>query len=104
INPLLEGAGAANPANRRLPIGNLVTRLVGCVLALPFLGPLAGALGQLQADVARQAADFHTLFNLALAALFILPLDAFARMLRRLLPAAAASVDPAAPAYLDPAA
>jgi phosphate:Na+ symporter len=104
VNPLLEGAGAADPANRRLPVGNLVTRLVGCALALPFLGPLAGALARLEPDAARQAADFHTLFNLALALLFILPLDAFARMLRRLLPAAPASVDPAAPVYLDRAA
>jgi phosphate:Na+ symporter len=104
VNPLLEGAGAADPANRRLPVGNLVTRLVGCALALPFLGPLAGALARLEPDAARQAADFHTLFNLGLALLFILPLDGFARMLRRLLPAAAASVDPAAPAYLDRAA
>jgi len=104
INPLLEGTGAADPAHRRLPVGNLVTRLVGCALALPFLEPLAAALAQLEPDVARQAADFHSLFNLALALLFILPLDAFARMLRRLLPAAPASVDPAAPAYLDRAA
>ncbi|HKW53818.1 MAG TPA: Na/Pi cotransporter family protein, partial [Stellaceae bacterium] len=104
VNPLLEGAGAADPANRRLPVGNLVTRLVGCALALPFLDPLAAALARLEPDVARQAADFHSLFNLALAALFILPLDAFAQILRRLLPAAAASADPAAPAYLDAAA
>ena len=104
INPLLQGTGGADPANRRLPVGNLVTRLVGCALALPVLGPLAAALARLEPDAARQAADFHTLFNLALALLFILPLDAFARMLRRLLPAAPASVDPAAPAYLDPAA
>ncbi|HET7594588.1 MAG TPA: Na/Pi cotransporter family protein, partial [Stellaceae bacterium] len=104
LTPLLEGAGAGDPANRRLPLGNLATRLVGCALALPLLDPLAGVLARLEPDAARQAADFHTLFNLVLAALFILPLDAFARMLRRLLPAAAQSADPAAPAYLDAAA
>ncbi len=104
LNPLLEGAGADNPANRRLPMGNLVTRAVGCALALPFLDPLVGALARLEPDAARQAADFHTLFNLVLAALFIVSLDPFARMLRRLLPAQAQSADPATPAYLDPAA
>jgi phosphate:Na+ symporter len=104
LNPLLEGAHADNPANRRLPMGNLVTRLVGCALALPFLAPIVAGLARLEPDVARQAADFHTLFNVVLAALFILPLAPFARMLRRLLPAAAASTDPGAPAYLDAAA
>ena len=85
-------------------MGNLVTRLVGCALALPFLAPIAAGLARLEPDVARQAADFHTLFNVVLAALFIFPLAPFAQMLRRLLPAAAASTDPAAPAYLDAAA
>jgi phosphate:Na+ symporter len=37
INPLIEGAGRSDPANRRLPLGNLVNRLVGVLLALPFV-------------------------------------------------------------------
>src|SRR3954468_2883983 len=40
INPLIEGSHAANPATRRLPLGNLLNRLVGCVLVLPFLHPI----------------------------------------------------------------
>src|SRR5262249_27913821 len=40
INPLLEGS-RANPAGRRLPIGNMLNRLVGVVLVLPFLQPIA---------------------------------------------------------------
>ena len=27
INPLLEGVGHSDPANRRLPLGNLINRL-----------------------------------------------------------------------------
>jgi phosphate:Na+ symporter len=49
-------------------------------------------------------ADFHTLFNLALAAVFIVPLPAFAKLLEWLLPTPAASLDPSAPIYLDAAA
>src|SRR5207247_1330469 len=40
LNPLLEGAASSNPAHRRLPVGNLVNRLVGCALFLPLLDPV----------------------------------------------------------------
>jgi phosphate:Na+ symporter len=46
-------------------------------------------------------ADFHTLLNVALAALFMLPLPAFARLLEWLLPEPADRPDPSAPIYLD---
>src|SRR5581483_7085486 len=36
INPLLEGSSSASPASRRVPLGNLINRLVGVGLALPF--------------------------------------------------------------------
>src|SRR5690242_17674140 len=41
INPLLEGSSSGVPASRRVPLGNLVNRLVGLVLVLPFLQPIA---------------------------------------------------------------
>src|ERR1700744_3787470 len=34
INPLLEGGAGADPAGRRLPIGNLLNRVLGCAVAL----------------------------------------------------------------------
>ena len=37
LNPLIETSQPGNPASRRLPIGNLLTRVVGCALVLPFL-------------------------------------------------------------------
>ena len=104
VNPLIEGAASSNAAARRLPLGNLANRLVGCAIALPLLHPIAGALALVEADPARQAADFHTLFNLALAAVFLFALDPLARRLQRMLPEPAKSTDPAQPAYLDPAA
>jgi phosphate:Na+ symporter len=104
INPLIEGGGLKNPVARRLPLGNLINRVVGCALVLPFLQPLADAMRTLDANPVRLVADFHTLFNVALAALFIVPLPAFAKLLRWLLPEPAASADPAAPVYLDAAA
>src|SRR6185437_13878509 len=94
INPVFEGSSSANPATRRLPVGNLLIRLVGCALVLPFLHPIAEWLARLEPSPARQAADFHTAFNVALAALFILPLGGLARLLARLLPERKATADP----------
>jgi phosphate:Na+ symporter len=104
INPLIEGGGLKNPVARRLPLGNLINRLAGCALALPLLQPIADTMSALDANPVRMVADFHTLFNLALAVLFIGPLPSFARLLQWILPEPEASADPSAPLYLDPAA
>lgn len=104
INPLVEGMGSADFAKRRLPVGNLLNRLVGCVLVLPLLHPIAGVMSKLDPDPARQTANFHSLFNLVLALLFIGFLDPFARLLVKLMPQKTQPVDPATPLYLDAAA
>jgi phosphate:Na+ symporter len=103
INPVLEGPGR-DPVKLRLPIGNLVTRLVGAALALPFLTEIAGFMLMVEPGAGRLAANFHTAFNLVLAAIFIGLLPLVAKLLVRLLPAGPAAVDPAQPVYLDPAA
>ena len=104
INPLVEGSRSDNPATRRLPLGNLLNRLVGCALVLPFLHPIADALAQAEPNPSRMAADFHTVFNVALAVLFILPLNRVAGLLTRLLPEREKANDPSIPLYLDEAA
>lgn len=101
INPVLEAGTPDNPASRRVPIGNLLIRLIGCLAVLPFLQPLAHELVALDPSPVRLAADFHTAFNLALAALFLAPLGAIARLLERLLPERKDPVDLGAPLYLD---
>jgi phosphate:Na+ symporter len=104
INPLIEGGGLSNPKALRLPLGNLLNRLVGCAIVLPFLQPIADRLAVLDPNPVRMVADFHSLFNVALAGLFILPLPALARLLEWLLPEPASRPDSSAPIYLDPAA
>jgi phosphate:Na+ symporter len=103
INPVVEGAGG-DPAKLRLPLGNLATRLVGVALAMPFLDVFAGWLAAIEPAPGRLAANFHTAFNLAVAALFIGFLPLVAKLLVRFLPARAPADDPAKPLYLDPAA
>ena len=101
INPVLEGISGNDPAAKRLPIGNLLNRIVGCALALALLNVIGPALVALEPDPARAVADFHTGFNLILAALFFPFLLPFARLLRRWLPTRIDDRDPARPLYLD---
>jgi phosphate:Na+ symporter len=101
INPLVEGSHSDNPASRRLPLGNLLNRMVGCALVLPFLQPIAAALERFEPNPSRMAADFHTAFNLVLALIFILPLDGVAALLTRFLPEKTKPGDPSTPLYLD---
>jgi phosphate:Na+ symporter len=104
INPLLEAGVRGDPASRRLPVGNMLNRLVGVLIALPFLQPIARELAALQPDAAKMTAEFHMLFNVALALLFIGLLDPVAWLLVRLLPEKKQTADASVPRYLDEAA
>jgi phosphate:Na+ symporter len=104
LNPLIEGTASGDPVARRLPVGNLVNRLFGVVLALALLGPIGRFMVTIDPDAARSVADFHTLFNLATALVFLPVLGPFARLLVKAMPARAALADPGQPIYLDEAA
>jgi phosphate:Na+ symporter len=101
INPVFEGARRDNPASYRLPLGNLVNRLVGILLVAPFLRPIADVLQTWQPDLARMTAEFHIAFNLVTAVLFIGLLDGMAMLLKKLLPERVREADPSRPRYLD---
>lgn len=100
LNPVLEGTHA-DLASYRLPVGNLINRLLGIAIVTPFLHPLAQAFQSLQPDAAKLAAEFHLAFNAALAIAMIGLLGPLARALERLFPVAANKSDEAAPRYLD---
>jgi phosphate:Na+ symporter len=104
INPLLEGGTGDDPAARRLPVGNLLNRLIGVIVALAALPWLSRLMVTVEPDNARAVADFHTAFNLALAVVFFPLLTPFARLLKRWLPTKLDQNDPGRPIYLDPAA
>jgi phosphate:Na+ symporter len=104
INPLFEGARRGHPQSYRLPVGNLINRIVGVALVLPFLKVIAQHGIALQPDAAKMTAGFHVAFNAALALVFIGLLDPLARLLEKVFPERKAADDPAAPRYLDPAA
>lgn len=101
IPPLIE---AGSPVAKRLPLGNLLVRVFGCLACLPLLHPIADGLAQLSGGPARIAVNFHTAFNLALALIFIVPVDALSKFVVRLLPEPPRPADLGVPLHLDQAA
>ena len=101
INPVLEGGRRGDPASYRLPVGNLLNRLVGVCVALPFLQYIVDAAQRIEPNMARLTAEFHIGFNVALAVIFLPLLGPLSSMLIRLLPDRKLALDPSAPRYLD---
>ena len=104
INPVIEGVSSDDPAAKRLPIGNLANRLFGVIVALILLRWIGPLMVTVEPDNARAVADFHTLFNLALAIIFLPLLTPYSKLLQRLLPRRVDPADPSRPLYLDAAA
>src|SRR3546814_200010 len=88
-------------AARRPPVGNLVIRTAGVLAVLPALQWLLPYLAFLGEDPARMVANFHTLFNLAIAAIFLPFVNQLIALIARLLPDQVATDDPGRPKYLD---
>lgn len=104
INPVLEGQQGGGLARRRLPIGNLANRILGALtvlVAFPMFGQEMASLG---ANPERAVANFHTIFNLILAVLFLPFTPLIAKALERLLPSRTEITTPGATLYLDAAA
>lgn len=101
INPVFEGGRRDDPTSYRLPVGNLINRLVGIVLVVPFLPALTDWLQSIQPNPGMMTAQFHIAFNVALAIIFIGLLDPLAWLLTRMFPTQPASDSQFAPRYLD---
>lgn len=89
------------PAGRRLAVANLLMRACGVLLTasvLPWVQPYLAMLG---ADEARMVANFHTVFNIALALTFLPFLSLVERLTRHFMPDPVAADEPGAPRYLD---
>jgi len=87
--------------SRRVTVGNLVMRACGVLIAVPLVPYAMPYLAMMGGDHIRAVANFHLLFNLALAVAF-LPLLSLVHMLTcRLVPDRSAAEDTEAPRYLD---
>ena len=75
INRVIEGGAGNDPAACRLPIGNLLIRVIGVIAALAVLPFLSRLTVIVEPDNARAVTNSHTAFNVALALTFF-PLPA----------------------------
>jgi phosphate:Na+ symporter len=91
-------------ATRRLPVGNLVFKLVGCLLFVPWLPQARALLEQYLPAVPQQVVAFHLLFNVALALLFIGLTGVLARWLEQWMVAPPPHPSQSRPRHLDPVA
>jgi phosphate:Na+ symporter len=92
------------PEARRVTLGNLLFRIFGClpvITLLPYIEELFTSLG---IGAGKAVVDFHVLFNLALAAIFLFLTEPVARLATRLMPHQPDVDDPARPRHLDPSA
>ncbi|WP_026187470.1 Na/Pi cotransporter family protein [Ensifer sp. BR816] len=101
IPPVIATLGAA-PGARRVTIGNLVVRGVGCLIALPLAGINADMLQNLPLPRQNLPVDVHLLFNLVVALVAWPFAGLLSRMMSRLVPDE--EVSDTGPRYLDSAA
>lgn len=90
-----------DPPARRVALGNLLFKLAGCVVCLPLVDLAVPLLAHVEPAPARIVVNFHTGFNLALGAVFILLIGPAARFCTRLLPDRPVERDPGQPRHLD---
>src|SRR6266700_373353 len=92
----------ASPAEaRRVNLGNLLFRLLGCVIIVPLLPYIEELFTSWPLDNGQVTVYFHLLFNGAIAVGFLFFTEPIARVATRLLPAKPDTDDPAKARYLD---
>lgn len=97
---ILGGRGQSASA-RQLVLGSMLFKIIGCVLILPWLTPLAKWISNTDIAFDEAVIYFHVVYNL-LRCLLMLPLvTSMARLCRRLVPHEDINNATAAPRYLD---
>lgn len=100
IPPFIATLGGSSSA-RQPPLGNLIFRVCGVVIALPMVGFLSDWMAQFDVNEARQIANFHMFFNIALAILFLPLINQMASLTEKLLPEIEIESNELKPMYLD---
>ncbi|EOC1567416.1 Na/Pi cotransporter family protein [Cronobacter dublinensis] len=96
--------GAASPAARRVALGSLLFKLVGCLLVLPFVHLLAQTLHKLPLEESELVIYFHVFYNL-IRCLAMVPFAGWmARLCQRLIADAPETDLRMKPRHLDPSA
>lgn len=90
-----------SPEATRVPVGNLLMRLVGVIIFLPLLGSIEEVIKLLGDDPARMIVNMHMGFNIFLALLFLPFTGSIAHLTLRLIPDRPDADDPGKARYLD---
>ena len=90
-----------NPDAMRIPLGNMLIRIVGVFACLPFLHYIMPYLNEFEPDHAKQIVDFHTAFNIALAILFLPLTGILNKLMKAALPDRPVNDDPGRARYLN---
>lgn len=89
------------PAASRVPVGNLLMRFCGILIAMPLLTFSAEMIALIDPDPARMIVNYHTAFNVVLALLFLPFIGTVEKLAIKALPDPEAKDDPSMPRYLD---
>ena len=100
----LIATGNAAQQVRRLPLGNLIFKIVGVLLAIPLMPQIHVLLQQLAPNVHDQVVFFHLGFNLVLALTFISFTGLVGRTVDRWLVEKSSPAGSTRPRHLDPVA
>ncbi len=92
---------SSSPEARRVSLGNLLFRLLGCVIIVPLLPYIEELFVSASLDEGQITVYFHVLFNLVIALGFLFFTEKIAHVAERLLPAKHDIDDPAKARYLD---
>jgi len=85
------------PAASRVPVGNLLMRFCGILIAMPLLTFSAEMIALIDPDPARMIVNYHTAFNVVLALLFLPFIGTVEKLAIRALPDPEAKDDPSMP-------
>jgi phosphate:Na+ symporter len=96
----LLATSGSDAAGRRVALGNLLFKLIGCALTIPLLGTIEGLLAWLDPEPQRLVVNFHTAFNVLLAATLIAFTAPVAKLAVRMMPDDPHQA-PARPKHLD---
>lgn len=99
--PALAATWTSEAGARRIAIGNLAFRAMGVALAYPLLEPSVAWIAVTDDDIGRQIANYHFLFNAALAVAFLPAVRLAANALDAAIRESERPADSSAPLYLD---
>ncbi|HVQ76301.1 MAG TPA: Na/Pi cotransporter family protein [Candidatus Binatia bacterium] len=97
----LTASWQATAEARRVAVAHVAFKVLGVALVYPFIPALADLVAQTAGDPGRQIANAHTLFNVALSAVFLPAAPLAARAIIALVPEGERGDNPFKTRYLD---